>query len=117
MSKYFVVNFPIKIFAKDKKVVDALANIDVYHEKDKRIIFVEFVPKECVFEIGYLKKKFKFLHVEPHVSDSGLYKIKIQYKREEDIKEKDEWWDSLRSIVRWVNEKDTNIIWARIQRP
>ena len=91
MSKYFVVNFPIKIFAKDKKVVDALANIDVYHEKDKRIIFVEFVtlytvfPKECVFEIGYLKKKFKFLHVEPHVSDSGLYKIKIQYKREEDI--------------------------------
>ena len=67
MSKYFVVNFPIKIFAKDKKVVDALANIDVYHEKDKRIIFVEFVtlytvfPKECVFEIGYLKKKFKFV--------------------------------------------------------
>ena len=28
MSKYFVVNFPIKIFAKDKKVVDALAGSD-----------------------------------------------------------------------------------------
>lgn len=115
MSKYFVVNFPIKIFAKDKKVVDALANIDVYHEKDKRIIFVEFVtlytvfPKECVFEIGYLKKKFKFLHVEPHVSDSGLYKIKIQYKREEDINKKDEWWDSLRSIVRRMYESSIYI--------
>lgn len=104
MSKYGVVNLPIKVIAE--KTIDVLANVDVYHEKDKRIIFVEFVtlytdfPKECVFEIGYLKKKFKFLHVEPHVSDSGLYKIKIQYKREEDIKEKDEWWDSLRSIVR-----------------
>ena len=50
MSKYSVVNFPIKIFAKDKKVVDALANIDVYHEKDKRIIFVEFVILILVFQ-------------------------------------------------------------------
>lgn len=106
MKRYGVVNFPIKIIAKNQKVVGALANIDVYYEKDKRIIYVEFVtlytdfPKECIFEIGYLKKKFKFLHVEPRVSDSGLYKIKIQYKREEDIKEKDEWWSSLRSLVR-----------------
>ena len=104
MSAYGVVNCPIKII--DEEIIDKLANIEVHHEEDKRIILLEFVmlyaklPEECIFEIGYLKKKFKFLHVEPHVSDSGLYKIKIQYKREEDIKEKDEWWDSLRSIVR-----------------
>lgn len=104
MKKYGVVNYPIKII--DEKIINALADIEVHYEEGRRIIWVECVvnytdlPQECILEIGYLKKKFKFLHVEPHVSDSGLYKIKIQYKREEDIKEKDEWWDSLRSIVR-----------------
>lgn len=103
MKKYGVVNYPIKII--DEKIINALADIEVHHEEGRRIIWVECVmnytdlPEECILEIGCLKRKFKLLHVEPHVSDSGLYKIKIQYKREEDIKEKDEWWDSLRSIV------------------
>ena len=102
MNQSAIVFYYFKLKFCDKKTQISLS----FLSKDKRIIFVEFVtlytdfPKECVFEIGYLKKKFKFLHVEPRVSDSGLYKIKIQYKREEDIKEKDEWWYSLRSIVR-----------------
>lgn len=104
MSTYGVVNCPIKII--DEKIIDKLANIEVHHEEDKRIILLEFVmlyaklPEECIFEIGYLKKKFKLLHVESDTSATGCYRVKFQYKREENINKRDEWWDSMRSIVR-----------------
>lgn len=63
--KYGVVNYPIKII--DEEIINALADIEIHHEEDKRIVLVECVmnytelPEECVLEIGYLKRKFKLM--------------------------------------------------------
>lgn len=104
MKEYGVVNYPIKII--DEKIINALADIEVHHEEDRRIIWVECVmnytdfPEECILEIGYLKRKFKLMHTEPVASESGVYKLKFMFERVEDINKKDEWRDSLKSIVR-----------------
>ena len=104
MKKYGVVDYPIKII--DEKIINALADIEVHHEEGRRIIWVECVvnytdlPQECILEIGYLKRKFKLMHTEFVASESGIYKLKFMFERVEDINKKDEWWDSLRSIVR-----------------
>ena len=102
--KYGVVNYPIKII--DEEIINALADIEIYHEEDKRIVLVECVmnytelPEECILEIGYLKRKFKIMHIDPATTEFGIYKLKFMFERAEDINKKDEWWDSLRSIVR-----------------
>lgn len=99
-----VVNYPIKIIYRE--IINAMADIEVHHEEDRRIIWVECVinytdlPEECILEIGYLKRKFKLMHTESVASESGIYKLKFMFERVEDINIKDEWWDSLRSIVR-----------------
>ena len=104
MKKYGVVNYPIKII--DEKIINALADIEIYHEEDRRIIFVQCVtkyieiPEECILEIGCLKRKFKIMHIDLATSELVIYKLKFMFERVEDINEKDEWWDSLRSIVR-----------------
>lgn len=104
MKGYGVVNYPIKII--DEEIINALADIEIHHEEDKRIILVECVvnyvelPKECILEIGYLKRKFKIMHIDPATTEFGIYKLKFMFERVEDINKKDEWWDSLRSIVR-----------------
>lgn len=102
--KYGAVNYPIKII--DEEIINALADIEIHHEEDKRIVLVECVmnytdlPEECILEIGYLKRKFKLMHTESVASESDIYKLKFMFERVEDINKKDEWWDSLRSIVR-----------------
>ena len=102
--KYSVVNYPIKII--DEEIINALADIEIHHEEDKRIVLVECVmnytelPEECILEIGYLKRKFKLMHIDSATTVSGIYKLKFMFERAEDINKKDEWWDSLRSIVR-----------------
>jgi len=58
------------------------------------------LPEECVLEIGYLKRKFKLMHIDSATTEFGIYKLKFMFERAEDINKKDEWWDSLRSIVR-----------------
>ena len=104
MKEYGVVNYPIKII--DEEIINVLADIEIHHEEDRRIILVECVvnyvklPEECILEIGYLKRKFKFMHIDPATTEFGIYKLKFMFKRAEDINKKDEWWDSLRSIVR-----------------
>ena len=102
--KYGVVNYPVKII--DEEIINVLADIEVHHEEDKRIVLVECVmnyaqlPEECVLEIGYLKRKFKLMHINSATTESGICKLKFMFERVEDINKKDEWWDSLRSIVR-----------------
>lgn len=102
--KYGVVNYPIKII--NEEIINALSDIEIYHEEDRRIILVECVmnytvlPEECILEIGYLKRKFKLMHINPVTSKSDIYKLKFMFERVEDINKKDEWWDSFRSIVR-----------------
>ena len=102
--KYGVVNYPIKII--DEEIINVMADIEIHHEEDRRIISVECVmnytqlQEECVLEIGYLKRKFKLIHIDSATAESGIYKLKFMFERVEDINEKDEWWDSLRSIVR-----------------
>lgn len=102
--KYGVVNYPIKII--DEEIINVLADIEVHHEEDKRIVLVECVmnyaqlPEECVLEIGYLKRKFKIMHIDSTTTESGICKLKFMFERVEDINKKDEWRDSLRSIVR-----------------
>ena len=102
--KYGAVNYPVKII--DEEIINALADIEIHHEEDKRIVLVECVlnytqlPEECILEIGYLKRKFKLIHTESVASESGTYKFKFMFERVEDINKKDEWWDSFRSIVR-----------------
>ena len=104
MKEYGVVNYPIKII--DEEIINVLADIEIHHEEDKRIIFVECVmnytelPEECILEIGYLKRKFKLMHINSATTEFGIYKLKFMFERAEDINEKDEWWDLLRSIVR-----------------
>ena len=99
-----VVNYPIKIIYRE--IINAMADIEVHHEEDRRIIWVECVmnytelPEECVLEIGYLKRKFKLMHIDSDTTEFGIYKLKFMFERAEDINKKDEWWDSLRSIVR-----------------
>lgn len=103
--KYGVVNYPVKVI--DEEIINALADIEIHHEEDKRIVLVECVmnytdlPEECILEIGYLKRKFKLMHTESVASESDIYKLKFMFERVEDINKKDEWWDSLRSIVRY----------------
>nr|DAM11010.1 MAG TPA: hypothetical protein [Caudoviricetes sp.] len=102
--KYGAVNYPVKII--DEEIINALADIEIHHEEDKRIVLVECVmnytdlPEKCILEIGYLKRKFKLMHTESVASESDIYKLKFMFERVEDINKKDEWWDSLRSIVR-----------------
>lgn len=102
--KYGAVNYPVKII--DEEIINALADIEIHHEEDRRIIWVECVmnytdlPEECILEIGYLKRKFKLMHTESIASEPGIYKLKFMFERIEDINKKDEWRDSLRSIVR-----------------
>ena len=99
-----VVNYPIKIIYRE--IINVMAEIEVHHEEDRRIIWVECVmsytdlPEECIREIGYLKRKFKLMHTEPVASESGVYKLKFMFERVEDINKKDDWWNLLRSIVR-----------------
>ena len=40
------------------------------------------------------------MHIDPATTEFGIYKLKFMFERAEDINKKDEWWDSLRSIVR-----------------
>lgn len=100
MKVYGVVNYPIKII--DEKIINTLADIEIHHEEDRRIIWVECVtkyieiPKECVLEIGSLNRKFKIMHIDPATSETGIYKLKFFFERVEDINEKDEWRDSLK---------------------
>lgn len=100
MKKYGVVNYPIKII--DEKIINVLADIEVHHEEDRRIIFVQCVtkyieiPEECILEIGCLKRKFKIMHIDSATSEFGIYKLKFFFERVEDINEKDEWCDSLK---------------------
>lgn len=102
--KYSVVNYPIKII--DEEIINAMADIEIHHEEDRRIVLVECVmnytelPEECILEIGYLKRKFRLVHTGSVTSESGVYKLKFMFERVEDINEKDEWWDSFRGIVR-----------------
>ena len=102
--KYGVVNYPIKII--DKEIINAMADIEVHHEEDRRIISVECVtnytelPEECILEIGYLKRKFRLVHIDSVTAEFGIYTLKFMFELAEDINKKDEWWDSLRSIVR-----------------
>lgn len=102
--KYGVANYPIKII--DEEIINALAGIEIHHEEDKRIILVECImnytklPEKCILEIGYLKRKFKLMHIAPATSELDIYKLKFMFERVEDINKKDEWWDSFRSIVR-----------------
>ena len=104
MKEYGVVNYPIKII--DEETINALAGIEIHHEEDKRIILVECImnytklPEKCILEIGYLKRKFKLMHIAPATSELDIYKLKFMFERVEDINKKDEWWDSFRSIVR-----------------
>lgn len=104
MKEYGVVNYPIKII--DEEIINVLADIEIHHEEDRRIILVECVvnyvklSEECILEIGYLKRKFKIMHIDPATTEFGIYKLKFMFERAEDINKKDEWWDSLRSIVR-----------------
>lgn len=99
-----VVNYPIKIIYRG--IINVMAEIEVHHEEDRRIIWVECVmnytdlPEECILEIGYLKRKFKLMHTEPVASESGVYKLKFMFERVEDINKKDDWRNLLRSIVR-----------------
>ena len=99
-----VVNYPIKIIYRE--IINVMAEIEVHHEEDRRIIWVECVmnytdlPEECILEIGCLKRKFKLMHTEPVASESGVYKLKFMFERVEDINKKDDWWNLLRSIVR-----------------
>ena len=82
------------------------SNENLINEEDKRIVLVECVmnytdlPEECILEIGYLKRKFKLVHIDSATTGSGIYKLKFIFERVEDINKKDEWWDSFRSIVR-----------------
>ena len=98
------VNYPIKIIYRE--IINATADIEVHHEEDRRIIWVECVmnytdlPEECILEIGYLKRKFKLMHTEPVASESGVYKLKFMFERVEDINKKGDWRNLLRSIVR-----------------
>lgn len=100
MKKYGVVNYPIKII--DEKIINVLADIEVHHEEDRRIIFVQCVtkyieiPEKCILEIGCLKRKFKIMHIDSATSEFGIYKLKFMFERVEDINEKDEWCDSLK---------------------
>lgn len=102
--KYGVVNYPIKII--DEEIINVMADIEIHHEEDRRIISVECVmnytelPEKCNLKIGYLKRNFKLMHIDSATAESGIYKLKFMFERVEDINEKDEWWDSLRSIVR-----------------
>ena len=102
--KYGVVSYPVKII--DEEIINALADIEVHYEEDRRIIWVECVinytdlPEECIFEIGYLKRRFKIMHIDSATTKFGIYKLKFTFERVEDINKKDEWWDSLRSIAR-----------------
>ena len=49
--KYGVVNYPVKVI--DEEIINALADIEIHHEEDKRIVLVECVmnytdlPEEC----------------------------------------------------------------------
>lgn len=102
--KYGAVNYPVKII--DEEIINALADIEIHHEEDKRIVLVECVmnytelPEECILEIGYLKRKFKLVHIDSTTTESGSYKLKFMFERVEDINKKDEWRDLLRSIMR-----------------
>lgn len=40
------------------------------------------------------------MHIDSATTEFGIYKLKFMFERAEDINKKDEWWDSLRSIVR-----------------
>lgn len=76
-----VVNYPIKIIYRE--IINTMADIEVHHEEDRRIIWVECVmnytdlPEKCFLEIGYLKRKFKLMHTESVVSESGIYKLNL----------------------------------------
>lgn len=102
--KYGAVNYPVKII--DEEIINALADIEIHHEEDKRIVLVECVmnytqlPEECILEIGYLKRKFKLVHIDPATTGSGIYKLKFMFERVEDINKKGEWRDLFRIIVR-----------------
>lgn len=102
--KYGAVNYPVKII--DEEIINALADIEIHYEEDRRIIWVECVmnytdlPEECILEIGYLKRKFKLVHIDSVTTGSGIYKLKFMFERAEYINEKDEWRDLFRSIVR-----------------
>ena len=102
--KYGAVNYPVKIIYRE--IINAMADIEVHYEEDRWIIWVECVmnytdlPEECILEIGYLKRKFKLMHIDSATAEFGIYKLKFMFERAEDINKKDEWWDSLRSIVR-----------------
>lgn len=39
--KYSVVNYPVKVI--DEEIINALADIEIHHEEDKRIVLVECV--------------------------------------------------------------------------
>ena len=39
--KYGVVNYPVKVI--DEEIINALADIEIHHEEDKRIVLVECV--------------------------------------------------------------------------
>lgn len=102
--KYGAVNYPVKII--DEEIINALADIEIHHEEDKRIVLVECVmnytqlQEECILEIGYLKRKFKLVHIDSATAGSGIYKLKFMFERVEDINKKDEWRDLFRIIVR-----------------
>lgn len=102
--KYGAVNYPVKII--DEEIINALVDIEIHHEEDKRIVLVECVmnytqlPEECILEIGYLKRKFKLAHIDSATTGSGIYKLKFMFERVEDINKKDEWRDLFRIIVR-----------------
>lgn len=102
--KYGAVNYPVKII--DEEIINVLADIEIHHEEDRRIIYLECVmnytqlPEECILEIGYLKRKFKIMHIDSATTGSGIYKLKFMFERAEDINKKDEWRDLFRSIVR-----------------
>ena len=72
--KYGVVNYPVKVI--DEEIINALADIEIHHEEDKRIVLVECVmnytdlPEECILEIGYLKRKFKLVHIDSATTGS-----------------------------------------------
>ena len=102
--KYGAVNYPVKII--DEEIINALADIEIHQEEDKRIVWGECVmnytqlPEECILEIGYLKRKFKLVHIDSATTESGIYKLKFMFERVEDINKQDEWRDLFRSIVR-----------------
>lgn len=43
--KYGVVNYPVKVI--DEEIINALADIEIHHEEDKRIVLVECVISGC----------------------------------------------------------------------